>query len=192
MFRPNGKPLHVQGFLAPFERAARRNAELLRSLAGCGIPLVGLDPAMTLTYRQEYRKLAGLEDMPDVLLPQEWLLRALPERKAGGPGFRLLAHCTEKTTVPASVAQWQRVFARAGLELAPQAAGCCGMSGTYGHESRNVETSKAIFEQSWGPLLDAGGTELLATGYSCRSQAARRRGSRLRHPVEVLLQVLRA
>jgi Fe-S oxidoreductase len=191
-FRPNGKPLHVQGFLGPFERAARRNAELLRSLAGAGIPLVGLDPAMTLTYRQEYRKLAGLENTPDVLLPQEWLLRALPERKSNGAAYRLLAHCTEKTTVPASVAQWRRVFERAGLVLAPQASGCCGMSGTYGHESRNVETSKVIFEQSWGPLLDAGGSELLATGYSCRSQAERRRGRPLRHPIEVLLEEMKA
>jgi FAD/FMN-containing dehydrogenase/Fe-S oxidoreductase len=190
-FRPNGKPLHVQGFLAPFERAARRNAELLQSVAAAGIPLVGLDPAMTLTYRQEYRKLAGLENTPDVLLPQEWLLRALPERKPDGAAYRLLAHCTEKTTVPASVAQWQRVFERAGLSLSPQASGCCGMSGTYGHESRNAETSKVIFEQSWGPLLDAGGTELLATGYSCRSQAERLRGRQLRHPIEVLLEALK-
>jgi Fe-S oxidoreductase len=73
-----------------------------------------------------------------------------------------------------------------------QASGCCGMSGTYGHESRNLAMSKTIFEQSWGRLLDApaDGGELLATGYSCRSQTARLRGQRLRHPIEVLLEAL--
>ncbi|RJF95600.1 FAD-binding and (Fe-S)-binding domain-containing protein [Noviherbaspirillum saxi] len=192
-FRPNGKPLHGQGFLPAFERAAASNAALLKALSASGIPLVGLDPAMTLVYRQEYLKVTGAQDCPLVLLPQEWLLRVLPQSDpTAGANFRLLAHCTERTNVPASVGQWQQVFARAGLRLDVQASGCCGMSGTYGHESRNVRTSKTIFEQSWGPILD-GGTEisqgeLLATGYSCRSQAARFRGRRLRHPVEVLLE----
>jgi FAD/FMN-containing dehydrogenase/Fe-S oxidoreductase len=195
-FRPNGKPLHVQGFLPAFERAAARNAALLKALAASGIPLVGLDPAMTLVYRQEYLKVTGAQDCPPVLLPQEWLLRALPQSAPrSGQSYRLLAHCTEKTNVPVSVGQWQQVFTRAGLRLAVQASGCCGMSGTYGHESRNAATSRTIFEQSWGPILDGGSEtvhdELLATGYSCRSQAARFRNRRLRHPVEALLEYIR-
>lgn len=192
-YRPNGKPLQVQGFLPAFERAATRHAALLRALGAHGIPFVGLDPAMTLVFRQEYRKVAGAQECPEVLLPQEWLLQAIPARAQVDHGrYRLLAHCTEKTNVPASVGQWQQVFARAGLRLDAQASGCCGMAGTYGHESRNVATSKVIFEQSWGPLIDgdnaAGELELLATGYSCRCQVQRLRGRRLRHPVEVLLQ----
>jgi len=150
---------------------------------------------MTLVYRQEYLKLAQAQQCPPVLLPQEWLLNALPQREqVAGSGYRLLAHCTEKTNVPASVGQWEQVFARLGLQLAPVASGCCGMSGTYGHESRNLATSKLIFEQSWGRLLQApaepSAGELLATGYSCRSQAERLYHRRLRHPVEVLLEKL--
>lgn len=194
-FRPNGKPLQVQGFLGAFDRAARRNAAMLAALVDSGLPLIGLDPAMTLVYRQEYRKLSGLEAAaPEVLLPQEWLLRALPQTAVAGSAsaFRLLAHCTEKTNAPAATALWATVFERAGLALQSQASGCCGMSGTYGHEARNLATSKVIFEQSWGPLIDgAASGELLATGYSCRSQADRMRGRRLRHPVEVLLETVR-
>ncbi|MES2635178.1 MAG: FAD-binding and (Fe-S)-binding domain-containing protein [Pseudomonadota bacterium] len=192
-FRPNGKPLHVQGFLPAFERAAARQSALLRALADSGIALVGLDPAMTLVYRQEYLKVAQAQDCPPVLLPQEWLLQAIPQQtQTRAAQYRLLAHCTEKTNVPASVGQWTTVFARFGLSLAPMDSGCCGMSGTYGHESRNVETSKVIFSQSWGPLLagPASHGEILATGYSCRSQAARLQDTRLRHPVEVLLEWL--
>ncbi|MDP3760969.1 MAG: FAD-binding and (Fe-S)-binding domain-containing protein [Ramlibacter sp.] len=192
-FRPNGKPLHVQGFLPAFARSAGRQASLLRALGASGVPLVGLDPAMTLVYRQEYLKLTEAQDCPRVLLPQEWLLQAVPQRaESPGTRFRLLAHCTEKTNAPESVVQWKPVFARFGLELVPVASGCCGMSGTYGHETRNAGTSRLIFEQSWGPILDKGDDsssgELLATGYSCRSQASRFRDRRLRHPVEVLLQ----
>ncbi len=195
-FRPNGKPLHAQGFLPAFERAARRNTALLAALARAGIPLVGLDPAMTLVYRQEYLKVEGAEHCPPVQLPQEWLLAAWPAhaRAAQPVACRLLAHCTEKTNAPASTALWPQLFAKAGLVLAPQASGCCGMSGTYGHESRNFATSRVIFDLSWRPLLEAplsDAGELLATGYSCRSQAGRLMGRRLRHPVEVLLAIWR-
>lgn len=193
-FRPNGKPLQVQGFLRAFDRAARRNADMLDALAQCGVPLVGLDPAMTLVYRQEYAKLPRMARPPSVLLPQEWLLDALPAEappRAAPGDFRLLAHCTEKTNAPAAAALWPRVFARAGLRLEAQASGCCGMSGTYGHEQRNLQTSQRIFSQSWAPLLAAepAPAEFLATGYSCRSQVERLRARRLRHPVEVLAQL---
>ncbi|MFH6599022.1 FAD-binding and (Fe-S)-binding domain-containing protein [Ectopseudomonas khazarica] len=193
-YSANGKPLHVQGFLGAFARTARRNARRLQALANFGIPLVGLDPAMTLVYRQEYAKLDGL-DCPAVLLPQEWLAEVLPssDAEALSGSYRLLAHCTEKTNATAATALWGQVFRQAGLQLATQATGCCGMSGTYGHEARNLETSRAIFAQSWEPALareDAG--EALATGYSCRSQTQRLRQQRLRHPIEALLEHHRA
>ncbi len=192
-FMANGKPLHVQGFLPAFERTARRTAKGLQALAGFDIPLVGLDPAMTLVYRQEYRKIAGLE-CPEVLLPQEWLLKALdgqPKLPAKSVAFRLLGHCTEKTNAAPSAAMWVKVFEQAGLQVAAEATGCCGMSGTYGHEARNLETSRTIFAQSWEPALDSGAAaEPLATGYSCRSQVARLKKATLRHPIQALLEHL--
>jgi Fe-S oxidoreductase len=187
-YSANGKPLHVQGFLGAFAKAAIRNASQLKALADCGVPLVGLDPAMTLVYRQEYQKVPGLEDCPKVLLPQEWLIDVLPEQAVADAGhFRLMAHCTEKTNVPASTKQWEQVFARMGLKLVTEATGCCGMSGTYGHEARNQQTSRTIFEQSWATKLDKQG-EPLATGYSCRSQVKRMADKQMRHPLEVVLQ----
>lgn len=193
-YSANGKPLHVQGFLDAFSSTAKRNARRLQALAKFEVPLVGLDPAMTLVYRQEYTKLTGLE-CPKVLLPQEWLVDALlaPTKRVGANRkYRLLAHCTEKTNAAPSTALWHTVFERAGLQLATQSTGCCGMSGTYGHEARNLETSKKIFAQSWAPALDMNTeSEPLATGYSCRSQAARLHNRQLRHPIEALLDSVR-
>ncbi|MDF3080118.1 D-2-hydroxyglutarate dehydrogenase YdiJ [Burkholderia sola] len=193
---PNGKALHVQGFLRAFEQAAIRNATQLAALARSGVALVGLDPAMTLTYRQEYLKVTGLAEVPKVALPQEWLLDALPEAGAGGAtvSYRLLPHCTEKTNAPDSGKQWVQVFARRGLRLQVQAAGCCGMSGTYGHEARNLATSKTIYAQSWAAHVDGAdaGGEALATGYSCRSQVKRLSSKQMRHPLQALLDHVRA
>ena len=230
----NGKPLQVQGFLPAFERVARRHIRALQALARFDIPLVGLDPAMTLVFRQEYAKIEGIQDLPRVLLPQEWLLKlfeneasramvegALPAATAetvseagakqrpavakatldGHRGaaaapqsYRLLAHCTEKTNEPNSSAQWVKVFGHFGLKLQVQATGCCGMSGTYGHEARNAATSRTIYSQSWQahverPADEAG--EALATGYSCRSQVKRMTQRKLRHPLQVLLERVR-
>ncbi|MGQ4879477.1 FAD-binding and (Fe-S)-binding domain-containing protein, partial [Billgrantia sp. LNSP4103-1] len=187
-YAANGKPLHVQGFLGAFGRTARKQAERLRALAEFGVPLVGIDPAMTLTYRQEYVKALAPGAVPEVLMLQEWLAAQGPRlvppalarqlERLEDPGFRLLSHCTEKTNAPGSPRAWQQVFAAFGLELELLSSGCCGMSGTYGHEARNLATSKTIYAQSWQPLVEdaANRGRLLATGYSCRSQAGRLSG----------------
>lgn len=194
-FAANGKPLQVQGFLGAFGRAAHHNAQSLRQLQASGIALVGLDPAMTLVYRQEYLKTLGPDDTPTVLLPQEWLAQALPavDLPSTGEVYQLLPHCTEKTNEPGSISHWQQVFGRLGASLQVLASGCCGMSGTYGHEARNVATSKIIYGQSWQPLLARyqPGGNLLADGYSCRSQVKREEGHTVRHPLQALLEFVR-
>lgn len=191
-FLPNGKPMHVHGFLGRFARVAGRNAAMLQALAAEGVPLVGLDPSMTLTYRSEYRAL-GADRVPRVELVQEWLagrLDELPERPgtADREPFLLLPHCTERTNAAGAPGAWQRVFRRLGLDLTVLGSGCCGMAGTYGHEARHRATSERIYALSWQEKVAAHGREgrLLATGYSCRSQAKLVDGIALPHPVEVL------
>jgi Fe-S oxidoreductase len=191
-FRPNGKPLHVHGFLGRFERVASRNATMLRSLAAEGVPLVGLDPSMTLTYRSEYKAL-GANTVPKVQLVQEWLAQRLdelpgPSASPDPQGYILLPHCMERTNAAGSPGDWQRVFRRLGLELTVAASGCCGMAGTYGHETRHRATSEHLYRLSWQEKVAAYGQagRLLATGYSCRSQAKLVDGITLPHPAQVL------
>lgn len=189
----NGKPLHVQGFLPAFEAAARKNAQALNALERCGVALVGLEPATTLTYRQEYAKLLG-DAAPKVLLPQEWLQVVLPERSVPArQSMRLFSHCTERTNAPDSTKAWAEVFRRLGVALQPVATGCCGMAGTFGHEALNRQNSLALFGASWAPALAAvpSGMQAVATGYSCRAQAARAAGIQLLHPVSALLDCVR-
>jgi len=191
----NGKPLQVQGFLGAFAKAAGRNARALKQLQASGVALVGLDPAMTLVYRQEYAKLLGADQAPDVALPQEWLAKVLEPMAPTleTETYQMLAHCTEKTNAPASIDAWKQVFDKLGAKLEVLASGCCGMSGTYGHETRNVATSVVIYGQSWQPLVAQHEPQgrLLADGYSCRSQVKRQDGKQLQHPLQVLLARLR-
>jgi Fe-S oxidoreductase len=166
-------------------------------LAASGLPLIGLDPSMTLTYRAEYVKALGDGAVPKVQLVQEWLVQHLDglPKVAGGAvrGFKLLPHCTEKTNAPAAVTDWSKVFAALGMELKVQPSGCCGMAGTFGHEADKRAMSEKIYSQSWAPIVaaDRGHDTLLATGYSCRCQAELIDDVALPHPVQALLALYR-
>ena len=153
---PNGKALQIKGFLRSFTALVRRNVADLEKIASLGISLIGLEPAVTLTYRDEYPYALGVEQLPfKVLLLQEWLrvrLDAIRETLAAGQlepaayrAYTLFGHCTEKTASPPSQTAWQEVFASFGLMLKIADVGCCGMCGVYGHEKAHVAESKGIF-----------------------------------------------
>lgn len=189
----NGKALHVHGYLGAFEKTARRTAAAIDRLAETGVPLVGIDPSMTLAFRSEYSG-TGLQGR--VLLPQEWLA-AILDRLPSLAGkvrkrFLLMTHCTERTNAPTAVAQWQAVFTKLGLDLTIDETGCCGMAGTFGHEVRNRALSETLYAMSWQPALAAAGPAdtVMATGYSCRSQAKLMDGRRLAHPLQAIRAVL--
>ena len=194
-FHPNGKPLHVHGFLGWFKRLGESNAKKLRQIEALGVPMVGVDPSMTMTYRSEYKEAAI--DVPSVQLVQEFLAARLDEgaitTKLPVKRFRLFAHCTEATNAKDSLTLWQSIFAMAGQSLEIASVGCCGMAGTYGHEKANLATSKTIYAQSWQAKVEStgdDGDEILATGYSCRSQVKRLSGRAMRHPVSALRAIL--
>ncbi|MDF2040987.1 MULTISPECIES: FAD-binding and (Fe-S)-binding domain-containing protein [unclassified Pantoea] len=194
-FSPNGKAQHVKGFLQRFARTAARTVDFLNRVAKLELPMVGVDPATVLCYRDEYRQTLG-ESRGDfsVLLVHEWLERALAEREVqatGGESWYLFAHCTEVTALPSAPTQWQAIFSRFGAKLENINVGCCGMAGTYGHESQNLENSLGIYALSWHPQLQRLPRQrCLATGYSCRSQVKRVEGNGMRHPLQALLEIM--
>jgi FAD/FMN-containing dehydrogenase/Fe-S oxidoreductase len=197
-FMPNGKPQHVLGFLGSFEKAAARNASMLNALSETGVELVGVDPSMTLAYRAEYAKALSADHAPKVSLPQEWLMRQSARLPNLAPdssnAWSLLPHCTERTNAGAATADWIPLTRRFGIALQVVPSGCCGMAGLYGHERDNRATSEQIYRLSWEKILAhpprAG--RVLATGYSCRCQANIMGGFALRHPLQLLLETIKA
>jgi FAD/FMN-containing dehydrogenase/Fe-S oxidoreductase len=190
-FKPNGKPLHVHGFRKAFKKTATKNSAFLNDLAASNIPLIGIEPSMTLTYRSEYTKVLN-QPIPEVLLIQEWLAKQKLTAPSNEKIFKLLAHCTEKTNAPNSIKDWQTVFNTLGHKLDIINVGCCGMAGTYGHETRNVETSKYIYSLSWQEVVNKPELEdiLVASGFSCRSQVKRIDKKRILNPIQALLKSL--
>ena len=200
-FRANGKPLHVKGFLSAFRTLAEKNTAYLEKMAQLEIAIIGIEPSMVLTYRDEYPKILDQENPAfRVQLLQEWLTSQLPRLRKllpQGPStrlnYRLLGHCHEKTAVFDSQKQWQRIYQAFGLELHLPALGCCGMCGTYGHEIEHYAESKGIYLMSWGEYIPAdeeSRRSLLATGYSCRTQVKRFDDFKPLHPAQALFREL--
>ncbi len=201
-FRENGKALHIKGFLGRFRKVVRSNSVYFAKVFRLGIPIVGIEPAVTLTYRDEYPHELGKE-MPEfrIQLLQEYLeenLEALigkrvPTATSRQEPYQLFGHCTERTFETKSQEKWKAVFERFGAAVSVKATGCCGMCGVFGHEEEHLEESRGIFEMSWKKQLPESGAErarVMATGHSCRSQVKRFEGFVPRHPAEALLDYL--
>jgi len=198
-FKPNGKAQHVKGFLARFAKTAKSSSEFLNQLTKLNIPMLGMDASMVLCYRDEYAKiLADKRGDFKVLLAHEWLLSFIKNDQTfkkeidnSQQAFKLFAHCTEKTALVNSENEWTNIFNHFGMNLEKVSVGCCGMAGTYGHEKSNLENSKELFKLSWQPkITELFPEQILATGFSCRSQVKRLTALKAKHPVEALLAKL--
>ena len=202
-FKPNGKAMHIKGFLARFSKTAKTQAEFLNRVAKLNVPLVGVDPAIVLSYRDEYKEALG-DSRGDfhVLTAHEWLTNQLDSNTLQSAvkniaksdrtfEWYLFPHCAESTFMPNSPKEWQYIFAQFGQTLNVEKVGCCGMAGVFGHEVQNQTMSKDIYDVSWGKKLQGKDpNHCLATGYSCRSQVKRYEKAILKHPVQALLEVL--
>ena len=104
----------------------------------------------------------------------------------------MIGHCTETSAHPDNLRRWEEIFSAAGLSLKSRRAGCCGMAGLFGHEAGNRELSRDIFRLNWAESIAESQEALLATGFSCRSQAMRFAGVALEHPVQALDKAISA
>ncbi|NQY75039.1 MAG: (Fe-S)-binding protein [Candidatus Margulisbacteria bacterium] len=197
-FFKNGKPLHITGFLDAFTKQVNQNSRLLKELTQSGQPLMGIEPSMTLVYRDEYCQCLKQKDPGfKVLLPQEFLslhLDRLPKLTQPTHDFYLMSHCTEQTAEYNSQTQWKTIFEKMGLNLEIVPVGCCGMAGMYGHDTHHHTHSKHIYDLSWKNAIEKHSIQphqLLVTGYSCRTQVKRISHFRPAHPIQALLNSIK-
>ena len=203
-FVANGKPQHVKGFLNQFKNTAKEATDFYNKIHQYGRPIVGLDASMTLSYRDEYIKALGSDEVQfEIQLLSEWLVNeSMPYADTGKieidssmelAHFDILSHCTEKSLLADSPKHWPKIFSNLGLNATATPSGCCGMAGTFGHEKANQETSKSLFEMSWAPILEKAKQQekqVLATGFSCRCQSKRFSEATLLHPIQAIAKMI--
>jgi Fe-S oxidoreductase len=177
----------MNGFYKAFYKIVRRNDAHLSYWHNTGAPIIGIDPAMTLVYRDEYPKALKAKMNYRVQLMQEFLSDLDLPKAGDGQVYQLFLHCTEKTAVPASAKLWQGIFEKSGLTLDVVTTGCCGMAGAYGHQAEHIKNSLGLYDLSWRDRIS---DQAVVTGYSCRSQIKRLSNVRALHPVEILNSAL--
>ena len=188
------KGAHVRGMIRRFHARATRQIAALKALADLGRPMIGIDPAFVLLTRQEYRRADSAT--PNVLLAQEFLHAELkrgavwPRTDRATP-LKLMLHCTEASALPDAGRLWRDVFAALGAEVQPMKTGCCGMSGTFGHEREHQDMSRNLFDATWRPIVEKE-DKVLATGFSCRCQVDRLSGVTALHPMAAIAANLSA
>jgi Fe-S oxidoreductase len=176
-----GRTFLAVGRVDEARREAERTIAALKSYAGRGIPVVGLEPSCLYSFRDEIPALVKSDDARllanQALLFEDYLAR---EASAGrlklplAPIARralLHGHCHQKSFAAMGAVE-------AALRLVPELSvetvesSCCGMAGAFGYASDTIDVSLKMAELSLLPAVRkaAADTLVVADGTSCRHQ----------------------
>lgn len=190
--RNSGKSLIWSGDIDKFIDNSDVLAKLLNPIFERGITVVGLENTITTMFRDEMSKFAKpLTGKVETLA--EFIAKNIDGLKilTSDVEYRLLPHCTEQALMPSESMNWQKIYTSLGAKLEVKNLGCCGMAGTYGHLSENVNNSDKLFVNNWQNTTILKSKINLATGFSCRSQASKLANVDLKHPIEIVNQLLK-
>ncbi|APS19953.1 dimethylmenaquinone methyltransferase [Streptomyces sp. Tue 6075] len=182
------------GQLDAARRVMRRTLDRLDLFPG--EPLVVLEPSCAATLRTDLPEL--LPDDPraaELASAVRTFAQYVEEYAPGWTPPRLdrpaagQTHCHQHAVL--GDAAERRLRERLGL-TGELSGGCCGLAGNFGFEKGHWEVSVACAEERLLPAVREAepGTELLADGFSCRTQLDQLAGRRARHLAEVIAEAL--
>lgn len=179
-----------------------RTINVLRPFLEAGRPIVGVEPACILTFRDEAPRL--LPDWDEalgrrIMLFEEYLEDALAGERvmlALGPlhdQVLLHGHCHQKALgVLDSTEKLLRRIPE--IHVATLESTCCGMAGAFGYQAETYAISMKIGELDLLPAVRAArrSTLVVADGTSCRQQIRDGTGRHAMHAAEVLALAVEA
>ena len=192
-----GLTWHSTGQLGMAKRVLRRTAKVMRPWLNRELPVIGVEPSCTTMLADA----PSLTDDPAVarlaaatVSWAEFVAPALAELELDAAGLQALTqvHCHERSVGdPTHSAAILRALGVAEEQIA---TGCCGLAGNWGYEPGHAEMSLELGEREIFPRVRALGpdAEVIADGFSCRTQIEQGTGRRARHLAEVVRDVLRA
>ncbi|MEE8263834.1 MAG: FAD-linked oxidase C-terminal domain-containing protein [Gammaproteobacteria bacterium] len=204
----SGRVQISQGFLRRARATIRDAVVAIYPYAKEGMPIVGLEPSESLTFRDEAIDLLNGDLMrakarlvaKQSLLFEEFML---DQAKAGTldvsifdnmPRRILLhGHCHQKALVGMQPSiDVLRMIPNTNVNVIP--SGCCGMAGAFGYEAEHYDISRQIGELVLFPEIRAAAanTLIVATGTSCRHQIVDETGVSALHPAELMQVALKS
>ncbi|MEU8876680.1 FAD-binding and (Fe-S)-binding domain-containing protein [Streptomyces javensis] len=174
----------------------RRTLDVMAPALDAGLPVVGLEPSCTAALRTDLPELLTADPRAARLAESVSTFAQVLERYA--PDWQPpridrpvvgQTHCHQHAVL--GDAAERRLRERAGL-TGTLSGGCCGLAGNFGFEDGHYEVSAACAEEQLLPSVRAAepGAEVLADGYSCRTQLTQLAGRKGRHLAEVLAERL--
>ncbi|MFE7116054.1 FAD-binding and (Fe-S)-binding domain-containing protein [Streptomyces sp. NPDC057654] len=187
------------GQLDGARRVMRRTLRTLAPALTAGTPVIGLEPSCTASLRTDLPELLGTEASRPAAARLAASVRTFAEAlEEYAPDWtpphidRPVAgqtHCHQHAVL--GDGPDRRLRERAGL-VGELSGGCCGLAGNFGFERDHFAVSAACAEEQLLPSVRgaAEGAEVLADGFSCRTQLGQLGGVRGRHLAEVLAEGL--
>ena len=196
-----GRPAFSQGNLDAAAKLANHNLKILASLQYSNTPIIFLEPSCWSMFVEDYRELQIdnvdniasryflFEKFVDDLFAQEpGVIRFKPESRSRR--IAIHPHCHAKSILnPSFMARLAERLP--GKKATVLDTACCGMAGAFGALAEKYDLSVKIAQR----LLDQidnqpPGTEVIASGTSCRHQISDLTNLRPKHMAELIAEAL--
>ena len=188
-----GRPLYDYGMLDTARAWLHAILDELRPLIRDGVPMIGLEPSCTATFRDELCSLIPHNEDAKRLSQQTFMLSEFIDQKMPDYSLPKLVrralvhgHCHHKALMKLTAEE--RVLQRLGLDYEVPESGCCGMAGAFGFEKDHYDVSMGCGERVLLPKVRAAAADelVVANGFSCRKQIELTTSRRALHLAHVL------
>ncbi|MGW2325452.1 FAD-binding and (Fe-S)-binding domain-containing protein [Streptomyces sp. NPDC001700] len=176
----------------------RRTLDVMAPALDAGLPVVGLEPSCTAALRTDLPELLGEADPRAARLASsvQTFAQALETHAPDWQPPQIdrpvvgQTHCHQHAVL--GDAADRRLRERAGL-TGELSGGCCGLAGNFGFEAGHYDVSVACAEDQLLPSVRNAdpNAEVLADGFSCRTQLDHLTDRPSRHLAELLADRLR-
>jgi FAD/FMN-containing dehydrogenase/Fe-S oxidoreductase len=193
-----GRPAFSQGNLDAAAKLGKHNVDLLNGIDG-STPILFLEPSCYSMFVEDYRelKIENTKNVAKRCFLFEKFVDDLLEREPGALQFKnrpatvaIHAHCHARSLM--NPAFMKRLAERLpGRKATVLDTGCCGMAGAFGALAEKYDLSVQVAMQ----LIDQidhqpAGTEIVASGTSCRHQIVDLTDARPKHMAELLAEAI--
>jgi Fe-S oxidoreductase len=191
-----GRTLLAMGCVDEARHEAQRVIDATREAVAKGVPVVGLEPSSTLTFRDEFLALCPgpeTEMLSNATRTFEEFLADQPDLalKPLDRPIYVHGHCHQKAhdAVTPMLNLLKRI-PEAQVHMIE--SGCCGMAGAFGYAPDTIDVSIKMAQLDLFPALEAAPIDavIVADGTSCRHQIAEGTQRQAMHVARLLDMVL--
>ena len=201
--KESGRSFISKGFLKEAKQVCNENIAVFKDVISDATPLIGIEPSAILTFRDEYLRIASDKLSAEKIAKNAFTIEEFlnNEHQKGNldtylftsatKTLKIHGHCHQKA-LSSTVASFTILNIPTNYSVTILNTGCCGMAGSFGYEKEHYELSMQVGEDTLFPKVRncAKGTEIVASGTSCRHQIFDGTKHIAKHPISILKEAL--